>query len=230
MTRQIGSWAVGVLAGLLMTAPALAQHVGPAADSAAASVPRLLALAGPNVTTAAWLRPTMRQVDGAQSRARLDEIADSLVARVLAQRSPQDTARARYANDARAALALVGMRAGPEGQPYDGTLSRLVRIHQESAVPAVRASALTLFPYLAGTAGALEYLRAVAASSDETAYAALTALMWQAEGIAGGVAIPAEARAAAASVLDTLATHTTVVSPRVAEELRSWRSTRRSRR
>jgi len=131
----------------------------------------------------------MRQVTKPQPRAKLDELADSLVARELAAAQIDPAARVHGISDI-SELVYAGQVAGQgdtiPGIPYDGALERLIRIYREAKPLDVRLSALGGLLDVAGHAQAIAFLREVAISADPTA--------WYAVGQLEAAADPADAR------------------------------------
>src|SRR5436853_6836976 len=97
------------------------------ADSSPA---RIMARVGPHAD-AIWLRDILRQSGAEYPRAKLDEIADSLVARAVDPRGSVARGDARtHALDAVNALASAGSGGALSGRPYPGALERLIAVHR----------------------------------------------------------------------------------------------------
>ena len=157
-----------LLAALATTArPGLAQNRLRLADSSAISIMRLANQPGQFIGI-------LRQRDRVQQRQKLDEIADSLTARIT-----------QAARDKRSASRELGVLLeagyGPQmapGQSYPGSVDRLIRIHRETAVDAlpIRGAAMQMLPGVVGFDRAAPYVRSIATSTDNTAYIAMGVL------------------------------------------------------
>lgn len=139
---------------------------------------RQMPLSNPSV-----LISIMRQPGATTSPTKLDELADSLTARVLSSRGREsDSVRYFGASVALLTLAEVGNTGDTRGDPYSGTLARLIRIHRESTVESLRDRALDFMITTTGRQTALTYLTKVAVSDDPTAPRAVRALVVDARG------------------------------------------------
>lgn len=184
---------------------------------------RIMAHVGshPNVR---WLINVLRQVGGTYPQPKIDELADSLVARALDSRAVSgDTSRYRAANDAVIALMLAGSGATASGVPYRGAFARLVKIHQTAQVVATRRRALAGLLMLPDRGQALAYLGNVAESSGPTAYTAVDYLITDANGLSwsGGRPTPAQAQASTAALHELVMRHR-VSDPRASHLLEGW--------
>jgi hypothetical protein len=114
------------------------------------------------------------------SRARQDQLADSLVEQIIA--------RAPAENGDYTSVALVNVLAdagrwggpgGPAGVPYEGSASRLITIHRTGPPAAVvtRGAALSALGSVIGSEDVLRYVRDVAISQDATSYLAMIMLI-----------------------------------------------------
>jgi hypothetical protein len=146
-----------------------------------------MAQLGPNAE-APWLRDILRQVGANYSQAKLDEIADSLVARAVDSRgeAPGSPASAR-AFEAINALGDAGRGSELAGQPYAGALDRLIAVEQRASERAIRSHALAVMLNVTSDRGrAIDYLRHVAESNEATAYDAVEMLIADANGSSWG--------------------------------------------
>jgi hypothetical protein len=117
-----------------------------------------------------WFIRIMRQDDRPQPRAKLDELADSLMQIAVSVGAGEaDRRRTDAAGSAVTALELAGSTSVSYGSPYDGALDRLIRIHRDGKNRGVRALALSVLFMVPGHAVALAYVGDVATSMDETA-------------------------------------------------------------
>jgi hypothetical protein len=174
------------------------------ADSSPA---RIMARVGPN-TDAIWLRDILRQSGAEYSRAKLDELADSLLARAVDPRADVPRSEARtHALGAVNALAAAGSGGGLSGRPYAGALDRLFAVHQRASARAIRSHALAgMLNVSSDRSRAIDYLRRVAESDDATAYDAVEVLIADANGSGwGGVKPTPSQQQATISALRALA-------------------------
>jgi hypothetical protein len=134
---------------------------------------------------AVWLQDILRQVRAEYPQAKLDEIADSLVARALDPASVQEGSDA-YSRASNALIALIqagrasGVPSG--GRPYVGALDRMITLHQRAPSRNIRSKALGGMLAVPSHSRAVSYLRQVAESSDSTAYDAIEFLITDANG------------------------------------------------
>jgi hypothetical protein len=130
-----------------------------------------------------WLRDVLRQ-DGAEyPNAKLDEIADSLLARAIDPASVQQRGEAHTrAVNALNLLAQAGGRASSKGRPYVGALDRMMAVHRRAPSRQIRARALGAMLVIPARSRAVDYLRDVAESTDSTAYDAVEFLITDANG------------------------------------------------
>jgi hypothetical protein len=121
------------------------------------------------------LTAVLRQQRGSQSRAKLDELGDSLAARAV-QRS--DVANVQSAEAEVLYRSGLPSTAPAEGVPYEGAVDRLVRIHRDvSRTPsAIRAGLPIMMTAMVGFDRVIPYLFSIATSTDSTAPAAMDAL------------------------------------------------------
>jgi hypothetical protein len=116
----------------------------------------------------------LRQRDRDQPRAKLDELADSMV--VMALKNPSTVDSGRFAVAARA-LADAGAR-GRTGKPYTGALDRLIRVHKgyPSNLPG-HSRVVEQMLMLDDHDRAVEYVARISTSSDPSARYAMGALI-----------------------------------------------------
>jgi hypothetical protein len=178
-----------------------------------------------------WLLDVLRETYGPQPRAKLDELADSLSARVLAVNAftERDTARFNAAVNAFLTLSLAGSVGIPSGRAYDGTLDRTIRIHSRSPVPRLQRRALAAMLAVPGRGRALQYLRSVAISRGESARDAIDVLVAEASGVrwSGGPPTAAEQQETA-RMLNDLLDRRLVVNSVAREWLERWAVSQRS--
>lgn len=129
-----------------------------------------------------WLIDIMRAAHGPVARGKLDEIADSLVARAIAGPTPDEVASGNWTQSAADALASAGDRSQRRGTPYTGALDRLIRVHQQAHSFTIRTGALAAMLGVVGRDRGLAYLKAVASSEDPTAWYAVNVLIIDANG------------------------------------------------
>lgn len=141
-------------------------------SSSAAIMKHLTARSEPS-----WFVDIMRQTRRPVAKSKLDELADSIVARAVANRASEVGALSPTA-----LLALAGDRGLRKGSPYAGVLDRLIRIHQQATDYAVRTMALAAMPGVVGRDRGLSYLRTVATSNDSTSWYAVNVLAIDANG------------------------------------------------
>ena len=138
-----------------------------------------------------WLTNILRQSGATYSPAKLNEIADSLVARAVDPRAAvlrsEEETRALAAIDA---LKEAGARGREAGRPYPGALDRLIAVHQRASKEAIRATALQDMLAVSDRSLAIAYLQKVAESTDVTAYEAVAALVADANGSGWGAEKP----------------------------------------
>jgi hypothetical protein len=159
--------------GQVRTRPAIA-------DSSPA---RIMTRVGPDAD-ALWLRDILRQSGAQYPQAKLDQIADSLVARAVDSRAtvPRSDARTR-ALKAVNAISAAGSDGALTGRPYAPALDRLITVHRTAPGRDVRAHALAgMLNISSDRPRAIEYLRRVAESTDPTAYDAVEVLIADANG------------------------------------------------
>jgi hypothetical protein len=200
---------------MIVCAPtAVAQvHARPAiADSSAV---RIMARVGsqPGVV---WLQDVLRRADAEHSEAKLDEIADSLVARAMDPASAQAGSEANEgAQLALGALGIAGGRVPYRGRPYPGAFDRLIIVHRRAPSVIVRRRVLGLLLLSPDHARAVQYLRDVAESDDETAYHAIFYLITDANGGSWtGIEPTASARKESVKALYALRARHRVKDPR----------------
>jgi len=207
-----------------MFSPAAASAQGRGSPAVADSSPaRIMAHVGNNAG-AVWLLDILRQSEAQHPQAKLDEIADSLVARAIdpAAAQPTTSEAYRHAVDAINALMLAGISAPWNGRPYSGAFDRLVKVHRQAAAQGVRIRALAGM-LVASHARGVDYLRQTAESSDSTAYDAAELLIVDANGGSSVAVTPTAAeRQQSVSALKALASGGRVKDPRVATMLDVW--------
>lgn len=213
-----------VLAATLVCAPvARAQGMFgiPPVSYGDSSVATIMVAARGQLLTIRWLIGILRQESGPVPQPRLDSLADSLLARVLAAkvrpptgsaaRTPAGRAVQNALDNAKKALDALGQagESGMHGRPYARTLDLLTRIHRESPLVALRDQALALMPAMSDGSRAVAYLEEVAGSADTTAWTAMSVLVATANGSSGAPVspTPAEQAAAAAALKDLYARH-----------------------
>ena len=112
----------------VVSAPDASAQIRTSPAIADSSAVQIMARLGSR-TDAVWLRDVLRQSDAQYPQAKLDEIADSLIARAIdpasAQRSSEANTRAIYAV---LGLLTAGASRGINGRPYTGAFDRLVRV------------------------------------------------------------------------------------------------------
>lgn len=142
-------------------------------DSSAAAIVERLQRSG---TTGGWIVDIMRQVDKAQSSAKLGAIADSISVGMI-EASKGNNGRWPPAGPSWLTLVTAGKVISTNGgTPFVGTLDRLIRMHQD-AIGTDRIRVLFWLPEVVGADSALKYLSSVARSGDETAVHAMSALI-----------------------------------------------------
>jgi hypothetical protein len=174
---------------------------------------------------AASLQSVLRQTDATYSRAKLDQIADSLVSKAIDRRTSVAVSdQYRIALEAVGALSRAGSRTTLEGQPYEGALDRLITIHQRGEADRVRARALAGMLGLAGSrTRSLDYLRSVAESTDPSAYDAVECLITDANGGSWvGIEPTTAQRQESISALNQLAASKRVTNLHAATLLDGW--------
>src|ERR1051326_9078109 len=118
-------------------------------------------------TETSWFVHIIRQTRQPIPVAKLDELADSLAARAIANR-PSDMAVGMLTPTD--LIAYAGERGRAKGTPYSDALDRLIRIHQQATDYGVRTSALADMLGVVGRERALAYLKTVAVSTDSTSW------------------------------------------------------------
>jgi hypothetical protein len=191
------------------------------ADSSAA---RIMVHVGtqPN---AVWLRDILRQADANYPQAKLDQIADSLVARAIDSRGAQPKSDGqKRAVDAVNALVLAGSSAPLRGRAYAGALDRLIMVHRQAPSRDIRARALGGMLAVSSTGTrAVDYLSSVAASSDPTAYDAIEFLITDANGGSWAGGQPSKSQQQRSILaLKALASGRRVSNPMAANLLENW--------
>jgi hypothetical protein len=192
------------------------------ADSSAAVIlQRARAAATENPAQWNFVGGLLRQLDR-QPAAKLDALADGLVAVAAAGRSGRQNERSyREAIEAISALVLAGAAQGDAENAYPGALDRLIRIHRETGPTPLRSLALRRLTTMPDWRRGLAYLREVAVSTDPTAEYAVHALV--SEAVQGGMANnPEPARSEARAVLRALFNDDAVKEPRALEALRDF--------
>jgi hypothetical protein len=164
-----------LLLGYAVTASAQARPRPAIADSSAARIMALVA-AHPGVS---WLQDILRTADAMYPQAKLDEIADSLVARAIDPAGVDDRRSEAYGRDVDAvnALGRAGRRWSSPDRPYAGMLDRLIAVHLRASSRRIRHRALIYMLSAPEHERAVAYVRQVAESSDSTAYDAVRALI-----------------------------------------------------
>lgn len=217
----VGLLVANVAGGQIAARPQLA-------DSSAA---RIMARVGSH-SNAPAVRQILRQIGGSQPVGKLNELADSLALRAIAHRAPiLDSSATRLAIDAVVTLILAGNPRQPEGVAYQGTLERLIRIHQESRVNSIRRRALG--GMLAGSdrGRGIDYLRGIAEAKDSTAYDAVDLLLIDAAGGSWvGMQPSALEQQQSAQALKELVERNRVVDPRALARLNDWKAFERSQK
>ena len=213
--------AVFLLVALASPASGQARTRPAIADS---SAPRIIAHVGIEAN-AVWLRNILRQADAVYPQAKLDQIADSLVARSIDPRGtePKTELHMRAVNAVNA-LAMAGASASLGGRPYAGALDRLITVHRQARPRDIRARALGgLLVISADRPRAVDYLRRVAASSDPTAYDAVEFLITDANGgSSAGVQPTAAQQQGSVTALKGLAAGHHVTNQPAANLLELW--------
>lgn len=124
------------------------------------------------IATAAQL--FLMQLRGPRTPAELDELADSLVAVAIDYQEGDPLSKQRAASAAR--VTIAGAAASEEGIAYPRAFPRLVRIYEDAGEIGVEGATLWLMSLLPNAGPVLEYLEAVATSSDRAAFQAVTVL------------------------------------------------------
>lgn len=177
---------------ILFASPAMGQvQARPAiADSSPA---KIMARVGHN-TGALWFRDILRQSGAEYPQTKLDEIADSLVARAIDPRGSEPRSEERtQALEAVNALVVAGMSGSSgmgatlRGRPYAGALDRLIDVHRRATARDIRSHVLAgMLDISSDRSRAVDYLRRVAESEDATAYVAVEVLIADANGSGWG--------------------------------------------
>lgn len=186
---------------IAFASPAMGQG-SPHPAIADSSPARIMARVG-STAEAPWLRNILRQSGANYSRAKLDEIADSLVARAIDPRAAVPEADAHtHAIAAINALTNADRVGTAPGRPYPAALDRLITVHQHASERGIRAHALAGMLAVSDRSRAIDYLRTVAESTDVTAYDAVEALVADANGSgwAGEKPTPSEQQATIAAL------------------------------
>jgi hypothetical protein len=205
-----------ILTGSLLTVVAFRGDAQPPqrvahalADSSAAQiVARLRSPLEHDGFGAYWLGDILRQRDRAQSRSKLDAIADSLTAEVIRQsnvvRRSDDPGQLNLLAPLGALTNAGHLRSDAGGTPYTGTLDRLIRIHQEAAPNSVIRGVALVYFLCSDFARGLSALREVAVSTDRTASYAMGQMVSVAttKGSCDGTPSPAERQQVLASLRD----------------------------
>jgi len=157
-----------------------AQRDSSLADSSALSI---MAHVTPRGDPSRFL-DIMRQAHRTVPQPKLDALADSLVARAIADSHSQSSVEVKGSlvvlpSDL---LAMAGNRGTRKGTPYRGAIERLIRIHQQATDDAVRTAALSAMPGVVGRERGLAYLKTVATSNDPTSWYAINILTIDASG------------------------------------------------
>jgi hypothetical protein len=162
MKRQLLALSVAALAAAKPAPGQGSVRYDPLADSSAAQI---LAHAHAGSTLRSdVIVDVMRQIGKAQPRAKLDELADSLVQIALTPAGSEGLG----------ALLSAGALDRADGVPYDGALDHLMRIHRDAHDMRTRQGALDHMLDVPGRDRAIQYLRQVAVSpSDSTAWVAI---------------------------------------------------------
>lgn len=172
---------MALLLALLPMIRASAQVIQRESTLVDSSADRIMAHVAPR-SQVPWFADIMRQTRRAVPQSKLDELADSLAARAIANQ-PLEPGNAMGAPLSPVGLlAWVGDRGIRKGIPYSGALDRLIRVHQQASDIGVRSSALAAMPAVVGRDRALEYLRSVATSNDPTSWYAINILTIDATG------------------------------------------------
>jgi hypothetical protein len=213
---------LALLAFVIVCAPAAAAQARTRPAIADSSARRIMARVG-SETGAVWFRDLLRQADGAQPRAKLDELADSLTTRALDPGSARRDSEA-YVRAVNASLALMdaGTSRARGGRPYPGAFDRLVTVHRQARSLYVRRTAL-IGMLVTSHSRAVDYLRRVAESSDSTAVDAVELLTMDADGGSSAAITPTAAeRQESVSALKALASGRRVEEPEAANSLAIW--------
>jgi hypothetical protein len=175
-------------------------------------------------TGAWWLQDVLRQNGAQYPRAKLDEIADSIMMRAMTPALVQQQGEDEHAVDAILALAVAGSRGPWKGVPYHGAFERLIAVHQRAPVLGVRRRALSGMLASPNHSRAVDYLRGVAESNDTTAFDAIGYLIGDANGgsNAGGVQPTASQQRVSAVALKALVSRGRVRNRRAADVLDAW--------
>jgi hypothetical protein len=198
----------------------------PLADSSVAAIMRR----GGNDADA-LIAKILRQSVGQYSRAKLDELADSVAERAIANRAPpSDTSRFGPALRAVNGLGIAGSVSAVPGQSYPGALDRLIRVHREAHVEYMRIRALFFIPAMQDRTRALAYLRDVATSQDRTAeYAVRTLVRDLHGGVFGAMPPTPEQQRETIAILTTLSNGRQARDSSAAKALEEWRQARSPR-
>lgn len=197
VVRSLKCFIVAVSAG---SAPLLLAQDVDAPRLEDSSVVAIMRLQHGRTISAADFTNILRQRYRAHSRARQDSLADSLAALVL---STTDSVGLSYERARLTLLSLItASERGGTGQPYQGGLDRLIRIHQQSRLRGIRSTVIWFLSTQDESGRAIAYLRTVATSSgDNTAATAMGQLVGAAirnepgvEGIVRAIWLSNEAR------------------------------------
>lgn len=214
----------------LVASPAFAQAT-PHARFADSSVSAIMRHFGARPAGSALIT-ILRSNAGSYPAAKVNEIADSLAARAIANKATGTVDSARFGAAVSAVNALTEAgRSANNSQPYPGAMDRLIRIHQTAPVTLVQVRALCALPSLADRSRALAYLRGVAESRDATARDAIRCLVSDADGMANRpTPLSAAERQQSVAVLRELATSNRVLNELAKRELAMWVDTQSRRR
>ena len=176
-----------------------------------------------NETQAVWFKNILRQSEGKQPQAKLDELADSLSRRAVDPASArQDSEAYNRAVDAVLALLQAGAIRGQSGTPYAGAFERLVTVHRQAQSHYVRRTALSAMLATSHSKG-VDYLQRVVESRDATARDALEFLTVDADGGSTVSVTPTAAeRQRSVSALKALSSGGRVTDSQVVEDLAHW--------
>jgi hypothetical protein len=207
---------------LLILAASTANAQVPATRLGDSSTPDLMRRIGPRGDVSVLLYP-LRGVGTTWSRSKADEVADSLTNRVIGKRAAPNIDPTAYKSAIQALNVLVfaGSVGTARGTPYSGTFDRLVRVYEKSSVPYFRDRALAAMPRTTDRVRALNFLRAVAVSSDPMAYSAVGALINDTRSNSAS-GVTAADRDQSRAILIDLAKNHRVVDRKTAQDLQLW--------
>ena len=170
------------------------------------------------------IQDVLRQRSTTVLSKRIDEIADSLVARAIRPDELPSGDGTELTVGAVNAIISSGLTNGG-GKPFAGALDRLIRIDKSATNKFIRARALSGLLSVGERTKALTYLSEVAISADPSAVAAVRSLVIDCDGRSGWIGGPTptiEERGQSRRILLDLATNQRARNSDAAEALRRW--------